>query len=126
MAKIIDKRIAIKKGNTSNIEIPIYDKDGVLVPNLAAATDIVFQVKKREKQAVADIEKTKGAGIVVDSPDAGWLTITLIPTDSSGLDVGRYYCGLEITWSASNKYEVRIYADKKETEAFHIEQDIVS
>jgi len=119
-------KLSIKKGNTSNIEIPIYDKDGILVSNLAAATDIVFQVKKREKQAVADIEKTKGAGIAADSPQVGWLTITLVPTDSASLDVGKYYCGIQITWSASNQYEVRIFADKKETESFEIEQDIVS
>lgn len=114
----------VKRGNTSVQDIPVYKKDGTtLVDNLASATDIEFQVKET-KAGTAKITKTKGDGIDVNTPSTGYLRLTLTPTDTD-LTAKRYVMACEITWSATEKYEVKIYIDNQETDQFIIEQDII-
>ena len=115
----------VKRGNTSIQDILVKDRDGDAVANLASATEIIFHVKSTETGA-AVIERKKTLGdIVVDTPSSGYIRITLTPTNTTQT-VGKYLMAIEITWSATSKYECRIYIDNKETKTFEIEQDIVN
>ena len=114
----------VKKGNTSVQEILIQDKDGNNVTNLAAASWIKFQVKETKTTDVVPIEKTKDDGIAVDTPEEGYLQITLEPVDTD-IDPQLYVMALEIKWSDTVLYEVTMVADGEETEVFEITQDIV-
>ena len=118
------KQWLIKKGNTSVQDIPVYDKDSVLLTNLATTTEIKFQVKKNKTDTTALIEKTKGAGIEVNTPSAGYLRITLLPTDTA-ISVGDYFMALHLKWSSSEIYEVIIEIDDEKTDRFRIQQDII-
>lgn len=115
----------IKRGNTANIEIECVDRNDQIITDLATASEIKFQVKKREKQAVADIAKTKGAGIAVNTPTMGWVTVSLDPADTD-LAVGMYYMGLELVTADAGVYEVRIFIEGIETERLEIQQDMIS
>ena len=123
------KQWLVKKGNTSIQDIPVYKKDEItLVDNLAIATEIKFQIKKDNTDAVALVEKTAvlGGGIEVDTPSAGYLRITLLPVDTgTTLSVGDYFMAVQITWSPTEIYEVNIKIDDIKTERFRIKQDII-
>ena len=116
--------IRIKRGNTANLEIKCLDRNGQIITDLAFTSEVHFQVKKREKQAVADIAKTSGAGVTVDSPDTGWVTVALDITDTD-LPVALYYMALQLEYGGVEKYECRLLVDDKETERLEIQQDIV-
>jgi len=122
---MIETKWEVKKGNKSVKAFLIKDEDNNIIQNLASAVTIKWQVKKNEKDAVALIEKTKGSGIEVDQPSTGYLRITVLSTDSAGLDVKKYYQGLEIDWGSGSTYEVYLYIDGRLTETFEITQDIV-
>jgi len=116
----------VKKGNKSVRDIEIKDKDDKTVTNLADATGIKFQIKENREDAVAKVEKTVGAGIAVNTPSSGFLRITLLPADTGvTLSVFKYYMGLQITWSPTDIYEVKITIDGKEAEYFEVKQDTV-
>ena len=116
----------VKKGNKSVRDMEIIDKNGNAVTNLADATEIKFQIKKNKTDAVALVEKTKGAGIEVNIPSTGYLRITLLPTDTGGiLKKGDYFMALQIKWSATDIYEVRIKIAGIVSENFRITQDII-
>ena len=121
----------VKKGNKSVRDILIKDKDGVIVTNLAAATEIKFQIKKNKTDAAALVEKTKGNGIEVNPPDPGpgigYLRITLLPVDTgTTLSVGDHFMAIQIEWSPTDIYEVNIEIDNVKTESFRIRQDIIT
>ena len=118
------KQWLIKQSNTSVQDIPVYDKDGALLTNLATTASIKFQVKKNKTDASTKIAKTKGAGIEVNTPSAGYLRITLTSTDTA-IDVGDYYMALELQWGSSEIYEVIIEIDDEKTDRFRIQQDII-
>ena len=113
----------IKKGNTAVQDIPIKDKDGALVANLAAASEIKFQIKLLETGA-ALVEKTVGAGIEVNTPSAGYLRLTLSATNTNQIPK-TYYMGLQITWGTEVR-EVILKVDSIETEKLKIIQDVVN
>lgn len=114
----------IIKGNTSVQDIPVYDKDDNLLTNLADATEVKFVVKESRGAETNKIEKTNGDGIEVNTPTTGYLRITLTPTDTT-ITPGRYIMALQITWSATEKYEVRIYINNSETDKFLVEQEAI-
>jgi len=118
------KQWIVKKGNTSVQDIPIYDKNGDLVTNLASVTAIKFQVKEGKEDTTPKISKTLGSGIEVNTPSSGYVRITLIPTDTA-IDVGDYYMALQITWSSTDEYETVLEIEGKETEGFRIKQDTI-
>ena len=113
----------IKKGNTAVQDIPIRDEDDALVANLAAATEIKFQIKELETGA-ALVERAVGTGIEVDTPSAGYLRLTLTATNTNQ-DPKIYYMGLQITWGAEVR-EVILKVGDIETEKLRIIQDIVN
>lgn len=115
---------AIKKGNRVVQDIPIRDSDDVLVTNLGSATDIEFHIKALETGA-ALVEKTVGSGIEVDTPDTGYLRLTLLPADTNQTPK-TYYMGLQITWSATDIKEVILKVDSIATERLTITQDVVN
>ena len=118
----------VKKGNKSVRDILIKDKNGVAVTNLAEATEIKFQIKENKTDAAAKVEKTEGDGItVLTGDDLGKLRITLLPVDTgTTLSIGVFYfMGLQIKWSATDIYEVKITINDLEAEFFKIVQDIV-
>lgn len=115
-------RWRVKKGNTSVQEIEVRDKDNQLVANLADATDIKFQVKEKPEDLTPMIEKTKDEGIAVDTPNTGWLRITLLPSDTD-IEGQVYFMALEIIWSPDEKYETRLYVNNGESDKFEIEEN---
>ena len=120
----------VKRGNTSIQEIPIFDKDGVLITNLADAEEIRFQVRETEDSPDFIIEKGLASGvggISVNDPDPGILKITIDPDDTtaSGIETGKYVMGLQIKWSNLLNWEVVMKIDGTETTEFEIEKDIV-
>ena len=120
------KQWLIKAGNTSVQDIPVYDKDGVLVANLAAATEIKFQIKEKRDEVTPKVEKTLISGIDVDTPSAGYLRITLTPTDTgTTLSVREYFMALQIKWSATEIYEIIIEIETEKTDRLRISQDVV-
>jgi len=115
----------VKKGNKSVRDMLIKDKDGNSVSNLADATEIKFQIKKKKTDA-ALVEKTVGVGIEVNEPDTGYLRITLLPVDTgTTLNKGDYYMALQIKWSATDIYEVRIKIAGIVSNNFKVMQDII-
>ena len=120
----MNEPIKIKRGNSANIEIACYDRAGDILTNLAATSEVHFQVKRREAQAVPDIAKIKGAGVAVNTPDTGWVTVSLDPTDTA-IEVALYYMALQLEFAGGEAYECRIFVNKKETERLRITQDII-
>lgn len=115
------------KGNTSQQEIPIKNKKGVLVPDLASAIDIKFQVKEKRKEAESPlIAKDLVAGIEVDQPLEGWLRITLSPSDTNIRPTDLYVMALQIEWAGDDKYEVKLKINGKKTDKFIVEAGIIS
>ena len=116
----------VKKGNKSVRDMLIKDKDGNTVTNLADAEEIKFQIKEARTDAVPKIEKTAGSGIEVNTPSSGYLRITLTPIDTgTTLSVSNYYMALQIKWSATDIYEVRITIDDIVAEYFEVVQDVI-
>ena len=114
----------VKRGSASIQDIAVKDRDGNLVTNLDTASTIVFQIKTSRTAASALIEKTKGAGIEVDTPSQGYLRITLTATDTAQT-IDDYYMALEIDWGSGVKYECILKISGVETEAFEIRQDTI-
>lgn len=116
------------RGNTSQQEIPIKDKKGVLVTDLASATEIKFQVKEgRRNQESPLISKSKGDGIEVDQPSPGYLRITLVPSDSAGIRPSeRYVMALQIKWVEDvESYETRLRINGELTDKFVVKAGII-
>jgi hypothetical protein len=116
--------LLIKKGNIKVEDIPVYDKDGDLITNLATATDGRFDIKSQETGAVL-VSKTIGAGIDIDTPVVGYIRLTLTPTDTDQTP-GYYYMGLQFMWGANDVRECYIKIEDIVTEKLKITQDIVN
>jgi hypothetical protein len=116
--------IRIKRGNTANLEIKCLDRNGQIITDLAVTSEIHYQVKKREKQVVPDIAKTKGGGITVNTPATGWITVVLDTTDTD-LPIGKYYQAVQLEYAGGEKYECRLLVEDVETERLEIQQDII-
>jgi hypothetical protein len=115
------------KGNSSVQDIPVYDKDDVLLTNLSSATEIKFQVKGSELEGIsALIEKTDGDGIQVDIPSEGYLRITINPADTVDLDEREYFMALQIKWSATTIYETILKIDGVQTKTFKVKKGIIT
>lgn len=114
----------VKQGNTSIQVIEVKDKDDALVTDMASCSDIKFQIKERKSNSIM-IEKTKGDGIAFDDPSTGYLTITLLPTDTD-IDDKKYVMAIELIWSATLRYEARLYIGNKETYEFIVEKQIIT
>jgi len=117
-------RWKVKQGNTSRQEFPVYDKKGVLIPNLSEASEIKFVVKRDVDSAEALITKTVDSGISVDTPLEGWLEIALLPSDTEA-EVRRYVMGLQIIWSVEEKWETIMEIGGRESDIFEITKDVV-
>ena len=114
----------VKKGNTSGQGILVRDSNEDIVTNLATATAISFQIKTNKSDLVPLISKSLISGIEVDTPTTGYLRITLLPSETA-IPVGKYFMGLQITWSASLIWEVIIEIENVETDTFRIRSEIV-
>jgi hypothetical protein len=114
----------VKRGNTSVQDIPVKDSKGVLVTNLAAALEIKFQVKEKKSDTTPKISKTKGDGIQVDTPNIGYLRITIPPLETD-ITVKKYFMALEIVWSATEKWETVIEIKGVETDVFRIREHMI-
>lgn len=112
------------RGNTTVRDIPVYDQKGVLVQDLANATEIHFHVcKHRECSGI--IQKNKSNGIEVNIPNTGYLRITLLPADTK-IPPLKYFVALQIKWSETRIYECIIKVDGKATDRLEIVPELVS
>lgn len=117
----------VKKGNTSQQDFEIQDKNGNAVTDLASAISIKFQVKELgEEEGSPLISKTELAGIEVDTPTTGCLRITLLPSDTDIRPGERYVMGCEIEWGSDEKYEVYMFLKGKETSQFIVKEGVIS
>lgn len=118
---------SVIKGNKSVRDILINDKDGNAISTLSDVTEIKFQIKENKTDDPL-VEKTShpAVGIEINTPDPGYLRITLLPDDTGvKLDIGDYYMALQIKWSDTDVYEVRIEIDGEATNKFIVNQDII-
>jgi hypothetical protein len=122
------KAWTVIRGNTSQQEIPIKDKKGVLVDDLADATEIKFQVKEEKKESGSPlISKDLVDGIEVDQPSEGYLRITLAPSDSAGIRPSeRYVMALQIKWLDVESYETKLRINGELTDKFIVKAGIIS
>jgi len=116
--------LKIKKGNTFVLEIPVYDLNGDLVTNLATTTAVKFHLKA-SKTSTPIVTKTKGSGCEVDTPETGYIQVTLVPTDTDQ-DPKEYTFGLQAEWSSTEIYEVFTKINGAWDDKAEIVQDIVN
>lgn len=115
----------VKKGNTVKLVFTIKDSNGDSVTNLATAVKVKFMVKinKTDLDSSAVISKSLGAGITVDDPTIGDISIILTDTDTN-IAVDCYFFALQIEY-ASAIYELDSKEDDQVTSKFQIIQDII-
>lgn len=78
--------IRMTRGDTKQIPFVVYDSDGSPM-DLGQLDSITFTVKSRRTDPDVDalIVKDLSAGIAINSALDGTATITILPTDTSGL-----------------------------------------
>jgi hypothetical protein len=116
----------LKKGNAITLKILTKDDDGNLITNLADATAISFMLKRNntDSNASAMVNKDLDDGITVDDPSSGYIRIALTSVDT-GIDIGTYKMGLQITYSATNIQEINIIEGNKTIDRLQIVQDVI-
>ena len=117
--------IAVKRGNTKALEVLCKDENGNIITTLASVEEIRFHVKEKKDSVTTKIAKSLDNGIVADTPSTGYVTITLLPTDTT-LVPKNYPMGLQIKWDKDNIYEAdKIEIDGVAVDTLKIVQDIV-
>lgn len=117
--------ITVKRGNTKVLEVLCKDENKNIITTLASAEEVKFHVKEKKDSATTKIAKSLNKGIVIDTPSVGYVTITLLPTDTALAPKG-YPMGLQIKWDDDNIYEAdEITIDGVVVNALKIVQDIV-
>jgi len=120
----------LKIGNKLVLDVAIKDADGVLITDLATATAVKFMIKENwnDLDAAAIVSKSLSNGIVVDTPSTGYIRVTILSTDTSGIATatpGDKYCALQIEYSASNKIEVDLLDGSTETNLIELIEDVI-
>lgn len=115
----------VKKGNTVKLVFAIKDSNDDVVTNLATAVKVKFMVKenKTDLDSAAVISKSLGAGITVDDPATGDISVILTDTDTD-ISVTCYFFALQIEY-ATEIYELNSKEDDQVTSKFQIIQDII-
>ena len=118
--------IAVKRGNTKALEVLCKDENEDVITTLASAEEIKFHVKEKKDSITTKIAKDLNDGIVIDTPSVGYVTITLLPIDTTLVPKG-YPMGLQIKWDDDNIYEAdEIIIDGIAVDTLKIVQDIVT
>ena len=121
--------LRIKKGNQNIIDVAIRDADGNLITDLNTAVEITYMIKSDpdDDNTSALVTKTlTGGGIVIDTPSTGYVRITLEPTDTSSVEAGQWYHGLQINYSSTNIQEIWLKTDQNfDTDRVEIVRDII-
>lgn len=115
----------IKIGNSVSIRAKVTDASGAIVTNLQTASGIRFMVKnnREDLNISALISKTNGAGIIVDSPATGWLTIDLSNADTL-IPVGIKYFGIQVEYLGGVQ-EVFVKENGKIFDEINFIQDVI-
>jgi hypothetical protein len=119
----------IKKGNQVIIDVAIKDADGELVTDLSTVLQIFYMIKAEatdpDNQALVSLSYT-GGDIQIDTPDTGYVRITINPTDTVAVDAGEYYHGLQLNYSATNIQEIWFKTDQGfDSDRIKIVQDVI-
>jgi hypothetical protein len=120
----------IKKGNLNQLQFgPLRYWDRSLVTNLASVTDVRYLVKidpDDDDSAALITKRMVGlAGVSIDTPSTGYITVTLAVTDTEILDTKEYYHGLQVEWPAGNIQEIWMKEDNKDSNIFDLKKDVV-
>lgn len=110
-----------KQKKTLKLKVgPIKNRDGTVVTNLAAATNIYFMVKEDEDDADVDaIISLTQDNMTVNSPELGWITFNDIPpSDTANIIIGKNFMGLAIKWSDTDILEINLTEDQNVIEYF--------
>lgn len=116
----------LKKGNTKTFIFKIKDSDEYLLTHLSEAIAIKFMVKKNKDDldVNAIISKNLTNGISINVPSTGYITVVVNSTDAN-VDTGKYWVGLQIEFSSTNKVEVDLKENKQIIDTIDINQDII-
>lgn len=99
----------IKKGNQVIMEIGIKDINNDLITDLNTATEIKYMIKTEATDADIDALVTvtlTAGGIVIDTPEIGYVQVTIDAPDTESLDPGNKYHALQIEYSSDNIQEI--------------------
>lgn len=80
----------IWQGEDKDIEVTVYEADGVTVKDITGGS-ISWIVKKKVSSIEATFTKTSASGITITSGVGGVFTITLSASDTATLSPGRFY-----------------------------------
>jgi len=84
------------RGEDISIPDTVYQADGV-TPQDITGWSVQFLMRPQDIPGVTSVRKTTGGGIVLTTPAAGLLTITLASADTAGLYPGPYAYAVERT-----------------------------
>ena len=87
-AKIIN--ISVERGDSLRIEFTLDKEDTIEVG------DAFFTVRKYITDKDFILQKTKGNGITKDEGEPNSYIITLLPTETRKMELGKYYYDIEI------------------------------
>ena len=113
------------KGNYKSFCILLKNSDNEVVTDLSSAVDILFLVKNKKTDADEDavISKSKD-DMSLNDPSTGYIKVSVTSADTS-IDPGSYYVGLQVNYSSTEKIEIGLFEDGRETGTFAIIQDVV-
>jgi len=99
----------LKRGNSVTISVLVKDSNGVIVSDLASATEVIFVMKinKTDTDENAVVMKTLATGITVDDPSTGYVKIPLTSTDMN-IVAKNYFLAVQIIYFTNNKIEINI------------------
>ena len=118
----------IKKGNYTQLEIgPITDANGDTLTNLSTATEVYYMLKIKPTDDDSDAVLTKQltAGVTVDDPSTGYITVEIESDDYGSVNIGNYYQGLKIEYSTTNRQEVNLSESGEPIDMVEITQNVI-
>lgn len=117
----------IKKGNYIIFQIGIKDQDDQYITDLNTAIEIRYMIKENKTDANEDalVSKTMTDGdILINTPDTGFVSITLVSGDTEGIVAGVKYHSVQIEYSDDNIKEIWLNSDNG-TDRIDIYQDVI-
>ena len=118
---------SIKIQNAVLFQTAVVDQNGTIITNLATATDIYYMIKINPTDADVDalVTKTVGAGITVNAPTLGSLSIQIDSPDTANIPVGTYYHAIQVVYTPLNKQELYLFENGKPNDTINLTQDII-
>jgi len=117
----------IKKGNYIIFQIGIKDQDGEYITDLNTAIEIRYMIKenKLDSNIEALVNKTMtGGDILINTPEIGFIQITLKSGDTESIQAGMKYHSSQIEYSTDDIKEIWLNSDNG-TDKIELYQDVI-